>query len=432
MRAIQGFVTLNTFISNQPKAVSEFFELSPIAMTYSRVRGEYQSADAPGYILHTFQAVDEATRLPYALAELEVLGILNIVKAVQTYMVSATYPYDLAELQNTIQAQFSQSIRGFVPGSLHTGVTTTLPESLSWTTTDALSTSIKVWLRNEAFENQYTNFEIVTVPPIDLLDRFFGTYGDLAAQLSAVTISDTLERIETFKGVDPDTYLRVQTFNFINRSNPTQKTPVSWGVIIYGKNGDNVDSIKDAIVAYVLANSSHSQAEWENIFPDLFKRTEFLFFPRWDQIAIPNLTAIAALYKSALNPLECIAFAKAKWPSVSPSFVEANLTVIPFDYKAISVLALNGVTNLDGKKALMDLFPDYIPVSTNVLDFNRMSIYTRNWVLLMVGLINFAETANEFTTIVAPYRRVIRENVIYISCMYDSVNYLVATRSNLY
>ena len=78
----------------------------------------------------------------------------------------------------------------------------------------------------------------------------------------------------------------------------------------------------------------------------------------------------------------------------------------------------------------MELFKDYIPVSTSSLDFNRMSIYTRDWVLMMVGLIKIAETATEFTSIANPMRRVYRDGILYITRMYDSVNYMVAARSN--
>jgi len=65
------------------------------------------------------------------------------------------------------------------------------------------------------------------------------------------------------------------------------------------------------------------------------------------------------------------------------------------------------------------------------VDFSRMKVYTREWLLIMVELIHLAETVDEYTTIVSPVRRIIRNGKIYVSRIYDSVNYMVACRSNL-
>ena len=430
MRSIRGFVTKSASIKNQPGVVSEHFELSPLALTYTRERGEYQDPAFIGDVLHIFKARDLDTGLSYELPESQVKEILAIVGEVLAYMQRNTYPYDVVDLKNSIQTLFLGKIQNFVLGALHVGSERTVPEWMSWDSLTHPETDIRIWTRNEAFENQYTDYEIVTVPPVDLLDRFFGSYGDLAVQLSAMTVSGMVERIQNYKGIYPDTFTRVYSFDYINPNNQAQKTSVMWGVLVYGKNGDNIDAIKDAIAQYVLENSTRSEAQWKVIFPDIFKRTEFLFYPRWDKIAIPNLTELSAIYSSASDPIETLQFARSKWSSISPAFVESNLTILPFDYKAITVLALNGVSNIEGRRKLMELFKDYIPVSTSSLDFNRMSIYTRDWVLMMVELIKIAETATEFTSIANPMRRVYRDGILYITRMYDSVNYMVAARSN--
>ena len=45
------------------------------------------------------------------------------------------------------------------------------------------------------------------------------------------------------------------------------------GICLSGQAGDNIDSVKDRIVEYILENSSNSQSDWEQIMPDLFKRS---------------------------------------------------------------------------------------------------------------------------------------------------------------
>lgn len=430
MYLVHGFVTKADHIKNLPGEVAEFFELSPFALTYSRARGEYQHPEYSGDVLHTFKSIDLETSTAYMLDADQVKEVFSVVGGVLSYMNEHQFPYDTSDFRNTIQAAFSGKILQFTFGAFKTGSELTMPEWVTWESVQHPGAQLKIWLSKEAFENQYTDYEIVTVSPIDNLDRFFGNYGTLVTELNAITVSQTFDRIQEFKGTNPDTYTRAFTFDYVNPNNTAQKTPVRWGIIVYGKNGDNIDSIKDAIVDFVLSNSTRPQADWEVIFPSIFQRTEFLFIPRWKEIAVPNLTELSALYSSVANPAEAISYAKEVWYAIHPTWIEQNLSIVPFDYKAISLLALNGESNVIGKKTLRELFPDYIPVGTSTLDFSRMALKTRNWVLKMVELINIAEKATEYTNIANPIRRIKRNGVLYVTVMYDDVNYLVATRSN--
>lgn len=425
MKTILAFLVKPSYVNNIVGEVSEFFELSPFALTFSKRKGEYQTN---GDTIHTFVTRDGESDYNLGVSELD--EISSVVNWTLDYMTSHVFPFDIAELYNSVQAEMSGRVINLEFGSIHIGESRTLPEWIEWDSLTHSDTKVRVWIRNEAFENQFTDYEIVTVPPIDNLDRFFGSYGTLATELKAITISHTTDRIQDYKEGQPESYTRIHTYNYINPQNPAQITPVNWGVLIYGKNGDNVDAIKDAIVSYVLQNSSHTLDEWKVIFPDLFKRTEFLMYPRWDKVAIPNLTDLAALYSPISDPRETYEFALAKWPGVASDWVRENLAVFPFDYKAIQVVILNGTTNLEGKKDIRTLFQDYIPVPTSSVDFNRMSIKTREWILMMVELIHLAETATEYSSIQNPIRRVYRDGLLYVSRMIDEVNYLVAVRAN--
>ena len=233
------------------------------------------------------------------------------------------------------------------------------------------------------------------------------------------------------RGSAPETVIRIYEFPYHNVSNPSVSTTSYWGVVVYGKNGDNIDAIKDAIVKSILSQSTHLQEDWEVIFPDIFLRTEFLLYPRWDKVAIPNLTVLSALYSAVQDPTEVLSFAKTVWPVIPADWIEANLAIVPFDYKALAVIVLNGQKNLIEKKDWKALFPDYVPVSTSSLDFNRMSVVTREWLIAMEALLVIAETMTPFTGVPNPYRRVIRDDTLYVGALIDNVNYLVAARSNL-
>ena len=431
MKILQGFMSKGSYVNNNGQELSDFFELSPFAMTYSKTHGEYQHADHPDDVLHVFKSVELDTSVAFVLTPAMVKEAMGVIASVLYYSGQYVYPQSHEGYEEAVQARHSGMVTNIDFGPYYPGANMTLPEWVSWESLANSNLRVKIWLRTKAFESQYNFYEIVVVPPIDNLDDFFGTYGVLAAKLSALTISAVLDRAESYNEEIPQTYLRIFTFNYVNRNNPTQITPVNWPVLIYGKNGDNVDALKDAIMEYILAHSTRPLSDWELIFPDIFKRTEFLFLPRWDLVSIANLTSLASLYSSVQSPKDALETAANFWTTETTARIEDATHILPFDFKAISVISLNGATNKTGYEDLKTLFPDYIPVGTSSVDFNRMTVNTRNWVLKMVELLKVAETINENTTLSNTLRRVTRDGKLYVSAMYNEVNYMVAARSNV-
>ena len=45
----------------------------------------------------------------------------------------------------------------------------------------------------------------------------------------------------------------------------------------------------------------------------------------------------------------------------------------------------------------VNIFPDYVPVSSMTLDFGRMEIMTRDWVVMMEKLLIAAETVTLYS-----------------------------------
>jgi hypothetical protein len=94
------------------------------------------------------------------------------------------------------------------------------------------------------------------------------------------------------------------------------------------------------------------------------------------------------------------------------------------------IAAVPGVDNILGMTALTEIFPDYIPVSTGNLDFSRMSVKTREWLLVLESLLITAESATLTSTIPDTLRRIDRFGIMFISAVYENVNYMVAARQN--
>lgn len=427
---VKGFMTVNALVNNVPGVVSVLGELSTFSRTFSKEKGDYLSETVPGYRLTTFNVKHQANGAEQQLSQAIAQQTIEVVASCVAYATSHIRPYDSLDFKNTILTNFFQRVTNLYMGEFRDNGTTALPEWLSWTSADNGNAIVKIWLADSAFQDQYDDYVIEVIPPIEPVDALFGDYNTALQTINSRTSSQLSDKIEAIKGVHPETFIRMHDFNFINKLNVSQKNKTTWAALIYGKVGDNIDSIKDAIVEYVLSNSTHSRAEWEVILPDVFKRTEFVLLPRWDLISIQNLGNLSSLYSSAINPIEAIAFAKAAVNAYPDEFIENNVTIFPYDYKALSVLAINGATNVEGSERLFELFPDYIPVPTTSADFNRMQVKTRDWLIFLQGLLMIAETATQFTSVPINARKQTRDGVLYVSGIFDNINYLVAAKSN--
>lgn len=428
---INGFVTIDKYINNQPNQTSVIGELSTWSTTYSRQKEEYNDTNIPGYSLVVFKSINDISNQSMVVDNTQVNQILSIVSGSIDYTIDKIQPYNVTNFIDTLLADFGNRVSNIEIGSFVNNGEIALPEWMSWTSKENNNTFVKIWLSDNAFADQYEYNDILVIPPIANLDNLFGIYSHALTTIQDRTSLELSTLIETAKSSNPETYIRFLSFDYINPTNPAVNNSTTWIVLVYGKSGDNIDSIKDAIVEYALNNSSHNRTEWTAIFPNIFKRTEFIIIPRWDKVAIPNLTSLTALYQSIVDPSETIDHAKSLIDYYSDSFISNNISIVPITYKTISLVVINGESNIVGSKRLMDIIPDYIPVSTSSSDFNRMRIRTRELLVLIERAVIVAETITRYSNIGTDMRKIYRANKLYVSFLYNNINYLVYARTNL-
>ena len=199
----------------------------------------------------------------------------------------------------------------------------------------------------------------------------------------------------------------------------------NWVVLIYGVAGDNTEAIKDAINDYCLENSDYDRTKWKEIFTELFSRTEIVLLPRYDLYSIPTLYTQEGIHKSMLNLEECISYALSNISYYDSAHIRNNVTIFPHDYKCIMVLAVPGDTNIEGARSIQEIYPDYIPVSSTSTDFMRMKEATREFCLKLEAMLRICGDLDENTDIPQGYRRVRRDNQLYISVTINKVYYLM-------
>lgn len=431
MKIINGFVTKAALINNEKGEISTFFALSPLALTYARDYEEYASVPYPQQTLYTFTAKNTSTGNAIVLTAEQVNNILMVVDAALTAIGNNISP-ERSIIAMTLIAQYPTLISEFSYGTLVSDDYRRCPDWVSMKLFDGDDVlEARIWLMNDAFLAQYPDFEIRVVPPILPVNDFFLNYADVKTRIDAITPSQLNDNLMAEIGNYTATCTRLIPFKFYNRANPTQYTVCYWGFVHNGAAGDNLDAMKDALELYLAEHSTHTTVEWEQIFPEIFKRTEFVFYPRWDKIAIENTNPQASLFSSVLQADEVIDYVTQVNPHAQDrEYIRPRVTVLPFDYKCIMAAVMPGETNPDNITTLLDVVPDYLPVSTSSPDVGRMSQDTQAWVLKMIQALSIADTMKEFTTVTSPFRRIKRGDKYYVGFAQNNTTFVVAARMN--
>lgn len=426
MNIVKGFVNIQSLISNVPGVVSSIGELSPNGFTYSKDKGYYTNTALDGYELITFTSVDDNGGKRVLPIE-EVDFIIRVVDYVKLYTSAREAPFSVDDLRSNLLDQFIGKLGNLEVGEFVLNQSTGLPSWISWTGTEP-TTGNYIWLADEAFRNQYDDYEITVIPPIQNLDTFFLSTPVVATAIYTQTVDKIMDRVNDAKQGYPETFIRFLRYDFIDPVHRDRRIETLWGVLIYGGYGDNVDDIKDAIAEYVLANSTHIRDNWEQIMPDIFRRTEFSILPRWDLYSIPNMLTYQGLYSQLVNPKETLELAKTYLNMYSPLHIGDNVYIAPYPYKSIMLVIVNGQYNIEGKKDFKEMFPDFIPIPSTSLDFGRMTLKTQDLVYKLEEMLMVAETMGNYTLIPRSMRRVRRLGKLYLTRMIDNVNYVMVPK----
>jgi hypothetical protein len=262
------------------------------------------------------------------------------------------------------------------------------------------------------------------------LNDFFRPGNDVEVLLKARTYPEEVALIQAAKDGKPETIVRAEVYDYVDPFNNAHRVPSKWTVLIYGAAGDNIDTIKDALVDYILENSDHTRDEWKDILPDLFRRTEVVMMPLWSQYAIPNRVTQEGIYSPFVQAAPAMALLKTLVPDYAGSHVDTYGSFFGHTYRSLVVAAVGGPENRDDKFRLVDFYPDYISVSTGSVDFIRMSAATRAWAIALDQMIQVAEKMGDFTDIPIGMTRLTRNGALFLVKSIDNVHFLVAAKKN--
>lgn len=430
MYSTKSFCNIVAFASQEPGVVSPIGELTTYAKTFTKELGFYRHSTLERYELLNFISKKDnvAIQVPQSNVDQAVSLVDYVTKL--TLSTSGELYYDevltqLIALGGTVNAT-NVSI-----GAMVNSGRWWVPQWISWTDVgNSVTNTHKVWISLPAFVSQYTDYEIVVVPPIDNLDQFFSPGNIVERIIKSITTSQMIERAELAKGGFPETKIRSDPYEYNDPMDETRRLDVEWGVLIYGAAGNDPDIIRDALVDYILKHSTHARDEWAVIFPDIFKRTEFVFAPFWDNIAIAGRVFAKGIYSPIIDNKQTADWLIEHVPDYAPEHILAVSQVFSYPYRSTQIASVGHIENKNGKVRISDLYPDYINVDPTSTDFSRMAADTQNWSIAMMRLITIAESITPSTDLPVGVYRVSRGIKQYVAQSINRVLMLVLTASS--
>lgn len=430
MLNIKGFAAIPSLADNANNATAIIGELSPMSQTFSKnvTVHTHPTIDTSLVELRSFSVIDTING-PTALPTPAAGNIVDILNWLYNEATANALGNSAAVIESNLSAEYSTLI-DIAMGPLIVIGTYAIPEWVTWTQTDATKPYItKVWFSDAAFLGQYDETELIVIPPIDNIDVLFGTFTTINSLISAVSGSNLVTKIVTASGNIPYSTLKTMDITWKNPNNPLQTITTEWTVIVYGLAGSSIDRLREAVIAYILAHTTHTRAEWEVLLPFLFISTEYIITPHWDRLGIPNQTLQAGMYSAITTPGQITNHALITKHDYLESFVRTAVRGSFATYKSIAFSIVGNVDNIDGIYTLEGRFPDYTPIPTTSPDFSRMALRTQQWAVMLNELLILAESATLFSSLPMNVSRIHRNGIMFICKSFENVLYLVMAKS---
>lgn len=432
MNVIKGFALNRNFVDNTPGVVADIGELSPLGFSFNKEPRAYSSQTYPTISLIHFPTASSGVGTTAPIPDAQRDHILKVINNIYFKSASETRIIAPGEFVEYLLSQMGSEVADItVGGSVQSG-TRSIIEWIQWrnpaVTDDNLN---KVWFSNNSFVGQFDEYQITVIPTFEPVDLFFGQPADVKALIAQQTHAVIAEKIQAAKAGTNESFVWGKSYDYVNPVNALDRTPAPFTVLGYGMAADNIDIIKQAIVDYLLANSTHSRDEWKKILPDLFLRTEFYLFPQYENMAIENVVGgVNGVQSPVVTMTDVLTKMKADSFEYDAAHVEANAQVFAFPYMSVAVGAIGNIENRNGNMKITDWFPDYFFVAQTSSDFNRMSLLTQGWVKMLLAMMPIARDMTTASTVPVGYSRVIRGSKMYLSKSYNEIQFLLAAPVN--
>ena len=160
-KEIKAFVTSDIFVDNSIGIVSPLFELSDIALTYSKNRRQYFSTINPIYSLYLFKAIDLTT-----LTQDEVNDVINVIIELSNFL-STTQLTSKQQILISFTNNYNQLNPTSTVDNLvyNNTVDVNLVRSVDYLSFTIREINCEIWLSDSIFRTFYPDYEVSIVLP---------------------------------------------------------------------------------------------------------------------------------------------------------------------------------------------------------------------------------------------------------------------------
>lgn len=433
MYNLKGFVRLLPLIDNAVDSIAGIGELSDKALTYGKDKGIYTDpTNSPSAEFISFYSANDAGRIDVDSK------VANTVLKLGQFLLNRGQTggsvQDPDKLREMLLGEFQGAIKGLSVGEIIRVNGQYYPTWISYEDVGFSNhNSVTLWFSDTAFRDQYNQYEIEVIPPITNIDDFFMDPLMVKRSLEQTSMTDKINAINMVSKTYPSTHLTGKDYDYHDPQDKSWTLKTTWVVVIWGNAGFNQDAIKNAIQNYILTHSTKTRDQWATLFPDLFLNTEFIIVPFFNKYAIPNKEIQGGIYSPTLYPDTDILLVKklVKGAKYTPAWVGQNTEYSHNSYKSLGFAVVGHPDNRDGIVRFFDKFRDYLVVTNDSPDFNRMSARTQAFCGLFSKALKLAEMTGESGNTDINFPRIPREGVIYVSFVHENVTYLVANKASV-
>lgn len=367
---LRGFVEIPSFVSNVKDQVSAIGELSNFSRTFSRDQQQFSDPAKDVSELVVFGNKDTGTDVP--VDPTVTARILDIFEASFADYVAGT-PY-------TVQVETSfPDLTNIESGAQVTHLGKFLVEWLSFDMVVGADTvNVKVWLSDLNFRAEYTDYEIVVLPPAASVSDFYSDYNTAVNAKDTYGLQDRFTAIGAAQDGAIATEHKLLSLKWIDPLDPTKTFNTEWTIVGYGANAFAYENMLEAIRLYLTANSVYTVTQWVEFFPELINVDIFYVFPQWDRTALPSSPSSDALYSTGY--MYDVGMDNLRKILTVPTLntLKPVTDIISTSYKSLCVALVGKETNSIEKQRFLKYYYDYTVLPINDININRLRAITQS------------------------------------------------------
>lgn len=428
MLTIKAFVSIAAMNDNDPDVVSQLGELSDRSNSFAREKYTYNDQAARECELVVFESKEAS----YVVTpDVHVRKALEISQWIYTQALASKFNIDVEIFKAQFMVQFGGQIDRFECGTMVTARGIWMPAFIRYRLEGQPENSVRLWYADQAFQAQYDSYEIIVIPPIKPVDTFMNTTSVVAKALTSFSLPQHQIDITTAAGGIPFTRHKTNEYTWYAPDDPESTLQTFWSAAVYGGAVVNDDIIRDAIANYILDNSIYNRDQWLPVFPDIFASRGFTIIPAWHKHSTYDAAPRGSLYSPVLEHNEDMSLSNRFSYDNNAEHNEKYVQTTVAQWKSLALVCISNVENDKKRMRFTDIYPDYALISSQSLDFDRMSFETTTWVKKLIKALIMAEQFDEYTILDEEFYLLERGINTYVMFNDQKVDYMVLTRNSL-